>query len=808
LLANEPTFSGLAILALALGIGSNTAIFSMVNGILLRPLPYAQPQQLYLIREVVPMMGKASGSWPANLLNFDMWQHQTHSFEKMAVAEPLAVDTTSTHEPKEIDGARVSATLFDTLGVTPLLGRDFHADEDQPGRDHVIILSNSFWRNEYHEDPSIIGKSISLNGVPHEVVGVLPRSFHFPSGDQLGERVQFGPHTAFFKPLGLSPDQFHLLGNFRFAAIARLKAGVTPEQALADLDVVQARIADQAGSMMGRHMEIHAELIPLEKEVVGSSRRGLLFLLACVTAVLLIVCVNLASLLLARASRRLREAAIRTALGASRGRLIVQSLLEAVPISLFGGLLGIAFAYVGLHWLVASAPVDVPRLDEVHIDVRVFAFACGLMVLTSILFGILPAWRSAKTNPLELIKSGGTTSSVDRTALFLRNSLIGLEVGLTVLLLILAGSLTSSLVRMLNVEKGFDVEGVLTADVALPPQKYGKLPDRLLFYDQVRASVAALPGVRSDAWVSKLPLEGQALILAVNVPDQGQKESENVMANYRYASPNYFQSLGIPLMQGRFFDESDRTRNVNVVLVSQSVAQKVWPKENPIGRQFHPGPNDAPLAQVVGVVGDIKTVSLDQPAVPVVYVPYWQMEMPSRGSLVVRAPVSALGSLATEIRNEIRKADPDVPVLQIRSMGQIVNESVAGRWFEMLLAHLFAGFALFLATLGIYSVVSYAVEQRRYELGIRSALGASATSLRLLVVRQGMWPVCLGLVLGVIGGLLVARAASSLFYGITAADPVIIAAVIVAVALIGLGACYIPALRTSKVSPALALRAE
>jgi putative ABC transport system permease protein len=780
----------------------------MVNGILLQPLHYRQPKQLYVIREIVPKMGKSSGSWPANLLNFDMWKHQTQSFEDMAAVEPFTGSMRSTADAREVDGVRVSANLFSLLGVSVESGRLFRSEEELPGNDHVIILTNSFWRDQFHEDRSIIGKSVTVDGASYEVVGILPESFRFPKGDQLGERVPLGTHTDFFKPLGYTPSQFHLLGQFRFAVIARLKPGVTPSQAIADVNVVQAQIAAQAGQLMGERMELRTQLLSLEDHVVGSSRRGLIFLLASVAGVLLVVCINLASLLLARASRRLRESAIRKALGASRLQLITQMLLEALPLALIGGLLGIGGAYVGLRWLILAAPIDLPRLDEVHIDAQVCAFALFLSVLTSFIFGLLPAWRAANSDPNLLIKSGGSTSTVDRSSLFLRNGLIGIEVGLTALLLIVAGTLTSSLVRMLNVNKGFDQDGVLTLDVALPPQKYSKQADRLAFYDKALRGVQTLPGVRFASWISKLPLEGQAVIMPINVPGFVEKDEENFMANYRYATPDYFQSMGIPLLKGRYYDEGDRQRNVNVGIVSENVARHLWPKDDPIGKQFHPGPESAPLVQIIGVVADVKTLSLDQAAVPLVYVPHWQTELGTRASLVVRAPASALSALSAESRSEISKADSDVPVVQIRSMDQIVVDSVAGRRFQMTLAHLFAVFSLFLAALGIYSVVAYSVEQRRYELGIRLALGASPASIRGLVVRQGMIPVLCGLLGGVVAGFIVGKAASSLFFEVHAADPLIVAGVVLVVALIGILACYIPAVRTSRVDPLLALRTQ
>lgn len=802
----EPVFSCVAILALTLGIGANTAIFSMVNGILLRPLSYRHPEQLYLIREIVPMMGKMTGSWPANLTDFAIWQRDTHSFQSIAVTEPYPMNLTSVGEPREVAGARVSANLFDVLGVSPWLGRTFVSGEDLPGRDQLVVLTYPFWRDEFHSDASLVGKNISLNGQPYEVIGILPESFRFPKGEQLGQKVQFGSRVDFFKPMGLDPNKFGLLGNFRLAAIGRIRPDVSSGQALADLNVVQAQIASEAGNNMHRHLELRAELIPLEAAIIGSSRRGLVLLLASVGAVLLIVCVNLASLLLSRASKKMPEAAIRIALGASSGQLVSQTITETLPLSLLGGLFGLVAAYLGLHWLVRSAPLDLPRLDEVHIDSRVFLFAFALSLLTSVLFALLPAWRVAHADPQRLMKASGTTASVDRPAFFLRQTLIGIEVGLTAVLLILAATLTASLFRVLDVQKGFAVDGIMTADLSLPPQKYTQPADRVAFYEQVLSSVRGLPAVRDAGWVSKLPLEGQAFIMVVNVPGVVQQDYENLMANYRYASPGYFESIGIPLLQGRLFNDGDR--NKNVAVISETVARKVWSRDNPIGRQFHPGSNDTPLTEVIGVVGDVHTSGLEQPPLSLVYVPYWQLEMPGKASLVLRTSNERLASLGPDVRTSVHNVDPDVPVTAVRSMEQIVTDSVAGRRFQMQLAHLFGGFALFLAALGIYGVVSYSVEQRRYELAIRVALGAPRSGLRGLVVRQGMTPVVIGLVLGVITGFFIGRLVRGLFYGVNASNPTIISSVMLIVVAIGMLACYIPAMRTTSVDPIVALRAQ
>jgi predicted permease len=806
LVRKHPIFSLVAVLTLAIGIGANTTIFSMVNGVLLRPLPFRQPDALYLIREVVPMMGRANGSWPANLRNFDAWQRQTSSFEQMAVVEPLSLDWNSSGEAKQLDGAHASSNLFDVLGVRPRIGRNFLPTEDAPGHDQVVIITDTFWRDELHADPLVLGKAITLNGSSYEVVGVLPSSFRFPKGSELGARIQFSSKVAFFKPLGMDPNQGGLLGNFRFAAIARLRPQVSFSQARADLGVVFAGIARQAGRNSGRKVELEPEIIPLQSEILGSSRNGLLLLLASVSAVLLIVCVNLASLLLARASGRMHDMAMRSVLGATRSRLISSMVVETLPLSLTGGIAGIAFAAIALRWLVTVAPIDLPRLSEVHLDFRVFLFAFGLSLLSGVLVGALPAWRCSRVDPQRILSSAGARTTGDRSVLWMRHALVGAEVALTVILLVFAGALTESLFRLLRVDKGFDVDRVLTVDVALPPQGYSQPADRLQFYERVQSALRELPMVATAGWVSKLPLEGQANTLVVNVPGQVSQDYEKLMANYRQTSPGYFESIGIPLIEGRLFETRDQGKNVAVI--SRTVATLVWPGEDPIGKQFHPGPDSAPLAEVIGVVGDIRTVRLDQPPISMVYIPYWGVQAPQAASLVIRTSANNADLIAANIRNQIRKIDPAVPILSIRSMQQIVSESVSGRRFQMMLADLFAGCALFLAALGIYSVVSYSVEQRRFEMGLRMALGATPSNLRRLIIKTSLTPVAIGLFAGVAASLLLGKLISSLLFGVRSSNPLMILAVCFAVLVIGVAACSVPTARISRIDPMTALRNE
>ncbi|MGO9274825.1 MAG: ADOP family duplicated permease [Terriglobia bacterium] len=804
MLRKNPGFTAVAVLTLALGIGANTAIFSMVNSVLLRPLAYREAQQLYLVREIIPELSQTYPTLPANLPNFRVWQRECHSFDEVAIVEPFDMTLTGYGEAEQISGGRASANLFDLLGIVPELGRTFLPQEDTPGKDQEVMLTDSFWRERFDGDPAIVGRAITLDGKPFQVVGVLPASFRFPKGAQWGALTEFPPRTDYFKPLGLDPNQFDQLGEFDFAAIARLKPGTSARQALAELNVIQAGIVKDAKETVG----LRAEIIPLESQVVGTARRGLLLLLAGVGAVLLIVCLNLANLLLVRVPGRVREAGIRTALGASRARLARQLLTESALLATLGGVLGVGLAYFGLRWLVAVAPANLPRIDEVHVDARVLWFTVFVSMLTGILFGALPAWRVSHAEPQQALKAGAVTITESRPARRLRESLIGFEVSVGTLLLIMAGLLTTSMVRLLGVDKGFSTEHVLAVDVSLPPQSYTKPEQKEEFYDNVLARVRALPGVRSTGWISKLPLEGQDQVDGISVPGRSTKGLPDAIANYRQVSSGYFQSMGIPLLRGRLIEPADRDRHVAVI--SESVAKRVWPGENPLGKQFHPGEEHRPLTEVIGVVADIRTVALDEPPLLMVYQPAGPATRTwsgSHASLVVRAAITP-EALATAVRGAVRSVDSGVPILHLRPMTEIVSESVGVRCFQMGLACLFASFAMLLAALGIYGVVGYSVARRRQELGIRAALGARGSDLRNLVLLQGMWPVVAGWTAGVLAALVAGGVVRGLLFGVTAQDPLTLASATLVVLVTAALACYIPARRATKVDPMVALRYE
>ena len=801
MLRKSSGFTAVAVLTLALGIGANTAIFSVVNSALLRPLAYREPQQLYLVREIVPQLAKFAPEMDANLPDFRIWQEQVHSFANVAIAEATTAGLTGAGEPEVIRGVRASANILDVLGATPALGRTFFPEEDDSGRGHVVILTDAFWRARFQADQSVLGKTMVLDGVPNQVVGVLPASFRFPAALGGANRTA---RLAFFQPLnGPKSYEQDLIGEFDFNAIARLKPGVTPERALAELNVVQAQIAKRANEKV----ELLAALHPLEAEVVGPASLGLIFLLGAVGVVLLIVCANLAGLLLTRVPGRMREAAIRVALGAPRARVIRQMLTETFLLSLFGGAFGVWIAVFAVKWFVLLAPASIPRLDEVQTDTRVLLFALLTSIATGCLFGILPALRLAHSGPLETLKSGGSATTESRHTRRLREGLVGFEVALTTLLLILAGLLTTSLGRLLRQESGFAVQNVLVASVDLPPQSYSQPDVRLHFYDRVLAAMQSLPGVRSTGWVSIPPLDGEGSVTGIRLPDGPQTRTETPIANYRPVSPDYFSAMGIPLLRGRIFAPADVNRKV--VLVSQSIADRFWPGKDPIGKIcVTQWAGDVPV-EVIGVVGDIRTLRLDAPPLMMVYVPYWfnSISVPLSASFILRTatdPASSSGA----VRQLVHSIDANVPITSLQPMTQIVSQSVDARRFPMFLAISFALFSLALASLGIFGVVAYSIEQRRQELGIRMALGAETKNLLRMVLRQGMAPVVVGLIVGVVAATLSGQLIGSLLFGVSGHDPLTLGIVALVVAIVSAVACYIPARRAMRVDPMVALRYE
>ena len=798
-LLRERGFASMAVLSLAVGIGANTAIFSVVNGVLLRPLAYRDPERLVAIREMVPKLAHLYPTLPVNFSHYYEWRKRWSAIESIALIESSAPNLTGVGEPEMLNGARVSASLFRMLGVNPQLGRGFLDEEEPEGHDQVAVISDSLWKRRFGGDRSIVGRKILLNGRPRVVVGVLPPGFQFPGQNDRWIRPDLGSKTEVFQPLGYSKDDLEEInGDYNWAAIARLRPGVSEQKALAELNVIQAdiskRIADEK-------MDLHAVMSSLREDIVGQSRRGLLVLLGALGAVLLILCVNLANLSLARAAGRARESAIRTALGAGRAQLIRQTLTESLVLALTGGVLGIALAMWGVRLLLGAAPLDLPRLGEVSLDGRVLGFAVLISLVTGLAFGILPALRSAGAHPQEALKSGSYTTTEGRHGVRLRGVLVGVEAALSAVLLITAGLLMGSFVRLIHVDKGFDIERVMSVGVAIPSARYTEEAQQTAFFDRLLQKTRALPGVLSAGLVSALPLQGETWVdLAAAEGDQ-RSLFERPMVNVRFVSPDYFQTLHIPFVEGRTFDDSQRGRKV--VIVSQGTARRLWAGRNPLGRRMLHNEN---LEEVVGVTADVRSTSLDKDPVLIIYIPYWQRPRLA-AALLVRTAMDPRG-IAAGLREAIHQVDADVPVPEMQTLHEVMLGSVAQRRFQMMLVMLFAAAALALAGFGIYGVVSYSVARRRTEMGIRMALGAGAAGLQRMVLWQGIRPVVAGLAVGIAGALAAGRTVSSLLFQVSARDPLTIGGVALVLLAVSVVAALAPARRATRVDPMRALRFE
>jgi predicted permease len=795
-LVREPGFAAVAIFTVALGVGATTAIFSIVNGVLLRPLPYAEPDRLVALREIVPAVAQTYPTLPVSGRHFVEWRQRTKSFERLSATDPGSATLTGAGEPEQLDSMRVSADMFRTLGVQPLLGRTFLDGEDLEGKDGVVILSNALWRRRFHSDAGIVGRIIHLNSRAVTVVGVLPAWFEFPNLQVMEAGKSNLAKPEVYLPMVLrKSDVEDLMGRFNYNIVARLKRSVSAARATAELNVVAGQLEALAGEKVG----LRAQVTPLLDSMAGKSRLGLLVLLGAVGSVLLIVCVNLANLMLARAERQWRDSAIRKALGATHARLVRQGLTDALLIALLGGVLGVAVAAAGLGALVRSAPPDIPRLEAVQLDYRVLFFALGITTLAGLLFGIAPAWRTARTDPQSALKGGGRTATAGSGGVRLRNALVTAEVGLSAILLVTAALLMTSFLRLMRADKGFRAPSVLAADIQIPMTKYATDDQRDNFYKRLLPKLAAEPGVLSGAITTALPLEGETWVDAIGVPGDTRSPWQLPTVNVRFVSPDFLRTMGIPLLAGRAFTDDDRRK---VVIVSERVARLLWHGQNPIGRQVVTGGD---TREVIGVAGDVRAEP-QKPAVAMVYRPYWDWS-PSRVRLVARAAGSPL-SIAGAMRAAVRGIDPDVPLAQVRTMREVLDQSVAERRFQMLLAASFAATALLLAALGIYGVVSYSVARRSNEMGIRIALGAQATDVYGLVLRQAMTPVVLGLIAGLAGALATGKVLTSLLYEVRPNDPATMGAVAVVLAAIGLAACFPPARRAVRADPVAALRQE
>ncbi len=793
-LRRSPGFTATAVLTLALGIGANTAIFSVVNTVLLRPLPYQDAGRLMTVWSYNRSRGYDTDQ--VSPLDFADWRSQNHAFESMAASTEAAYTLTGVGEPSLIIAYSFSADYFHVLGVAPLLGRTFLPEEEQPGKNHVAVLSYSSWKSRFSGDRGVVGKTIALDGAPYTVVGIMPPGFQYP------------PFTELWTPLTVVPEAVNDRAYRYLRVMARLKPGVTIEEAQVEMNTIASRLALQYPKT--NQDEDATNIKSLRQMISGDIRPALLVLLCAVGFVLLIGCANVANLLLARAAGRQKEVAVRAALGASRRRLVRQFLTESALLGLAGGAIGLLLAFWCTRALVTMFPptifnVSIPHLDKISIDGWVLAFALAASLLTGVIFGVVPAFQASRLNTNESLKESGRSLAGSAQGRRFRSALVVAEVALSLVLLVAAGLTIKSFIHLLGGDLGFNPENVLTMRVLLPRSKYKTDAQQLAFGNQALDRIKSLPGVKSAGTVSFLPLSGWWGSRTVSLPGQSTPENQQPVAVWSSVTPDYFRAMDIPLLKGRFFRDQDNLSAPDVAIISKSLARRLLPNEDPVGKRINVAGLKGPV-DVVGIVGDVHQLGLTTETTSEIYLPFSQVTMWLMCFAVRTTPDPV--SLAKTVQREIWAVDKDQAVGYVMPMNQLASESLAPQRVVMLLLAVFAGMALVLAAVGIYGVIAYSATQRTHEIGIRMALGASSGDVLRLMVGQGLGLVIAGVAIGLVGSFGLMRFVSSLLYGVRPSDPSTF--VIVAMALTGVAllASYIPARRATRVDPMSALRHE
>ncbi|MBI3404938.1 MAG: ABC transporter permease [Acidobacteria bacterium] len=805
-LAKNPGFYAVAIIALALGIGANTAIFSVVNAVLLRPLPFKDPDRLVMVWEHNFKRGNARNVVsPADLMD---WKAQNRTLENLAGLIVFRTNLSGDGEPEQVSAGIFTEGFFSILDVHPALGRDLTPEELRPGGPDAVLLSYGFWQRRFGGDSKVLGRNIILNGRPNTIVGVLPAGFRFQKEE-----------ADVWIPFALNPATDYRKNTGRYlSGVARLKPGVSRDQAQADLAAIAVRLEKE-------HPEFNTgwgvNVVPLQQDMVGDVRTALLAILGAVGFVLLIACANVANLLLAKAASRAREIAVRTALGASRGRIVAQLLTESVLLSLLGGAAGLLLALWGIELLTKFAPADIPRLSEIRLDRAVLGFSLALSVLTGLLFGLVPALQAARLGVSDSLKDGGRGSSSGAHQR-LRSLLVVSEVALSMILLIGAGLLGRSFLTLLTENPGFNSENVLTMRLSLPSATYRQGFKQVQFFEDITARIAGLSGVQSVGGISWLPLGGSGSATTFDVLDRPMPpEGEHPVADVRFVTRDFFRAMGTPLLSGRTFEDRDAVAEPQVpprgnptapapalrtILVNQALAKMYWPNEDPIGKRLQMDWGEMQTAEIIGVVSDVKLTSLETDPRPTIY--WYHQQIPSQFmAVVVRVSGDPL-QLVGAIKSQVAALDKNVPVAHISTMDNIVASSVSLRRFNLTLLGVFAGVALLLAAVGIYGVISYSVVQRTHEIGIRMALGAQRAHVLRLVLSSGLKMTAIGLGVGIAGALALTRFIATLLFHVQPADPLTfvgVAALLLGVAVL---AALLPARRAARVDPLVALRYE
>ena len=804
-MGRNPGFFSIAALTLALGIGASTAVFSIVDSILLKPLPYPKAERVMMLWREGPLAG--IGDFPWSPLEYSILARTEKAFQNIGAFKKDSFNLTGTANPELLEGVRTTAGFFSVLGVSPALGRVFTTDEDRPGHQGVVVLSNRLWRTRFGGDADVLGKAINLNGSAYTVIGVMPSSFRFPNQEGIPFIFDLPRETQLWVPLALSTSPPR--GPSELGVIAEVKPGESAARIDEQLKLFEAQVDTEIPQEKG--WSSHA--IPLRQQIVSDARRPLLLLLGAVSIVLLIACANVAGLLLNRSLGRRRELTLRGALGAGRFRLIRQLLTESLLLSLSSGVVGILF---GLACLLAAkhfGPSDIPHLQETGLNLPVIAYALGITVITGVLFGLAPAVGATQMNMIEALKEGGQRSIGSAAAPRMRNALLVMQVAMALVLVVAAGLLVRTFYSMLRANAGFDVAKVVTFELPLPAMKYPDTERMAQLYQQVLLRLQSVPAVRSVGFASVVPMGGAADGTVIRIPEHpAANRSEQPYSNYSFISPGYFTAIGAPLLRGRDFSDADTLTSPHVTIINRVMANRYFPGEDPIGKQVGVGSTKFPVRTIVGVVGDIKHASLREVPEPEMLVPFTQNEIkvwPSMQTMqfAVRTKIDD-ASIEESIRQAVHAVDPDLPIAKFATLATLVDSSMTADRFSMILVTSFGVLALVLASIGMYGVISYSVMQRTPEIGIRMALGAERIQIFLMVLRHGAYLAMAGIGIGLLAAVAAARMMRRFLYGVQPTDPITFLAVSVLLILVVLLACYVPGRKAMKVDPMIALRYE
>lgn len=788
LLRNNAVVTVVAVVTLALGIGANTAIFSVVNAVLLRPLAYEDPERLTMVFESNPAKGWRE--FMASPANFVDWQTQSQSFEQLAAYRTGPLNVTGGEEPERIPGARVSPTLFTLLGVVPILGRTFSNEEDRPGADRVVVISYGLWQRRLGADPNIGERELLINGKNYAVLGVLPAGFRFPR------------QTDIWMPIAFTGEDLRNRGTHTVDVIGRLKREVTVDQAHAEMGAIAHELEQQYPSS---NTGWGVRVVPLLDTIVGDIRPSLRILLVAVGFVLLIACANVANLLLERATIRHSEMAIRRALGAGQWNLIRQLLAESLLIALAGGLVGLFLVFFGIRLIVSISPDTIPRSDEIGMDANVLGFTVLISILTGLIFGVVPTIHASRQNLAETLIGGNRTETSSRRSSLSRRLLVVSEVALSLMLLICASLLIKSFQRLRTVDPGFDADHVLTLQVSLPKAKYGEGGQQIAFLQEVLQRTAGLPGVEASGATTTLPLIGNDLMGFIIEGREPPKPNERPSATYYAVSPDYFRAMGIALIKGRYFTEADAQGTHRVMVINETLARQYFGEEEPLG-QYIQLTDGRKTREIIGVVADVSQKGLDAEATPQVYEPFYQNPLNFFTMTVrTRRPQQ---EVAAAIRSVILDTDRDQPVSSVKSMEQILSDWIAPRRLVVFLLAIFAVIASAMAAIGLYGVIAYSVAQRTHEIGVRIALGAQRADVVRLVIEQAAKLTIVGIALGLVGAFILTRLLSVLLFGVGPGDPSTYISVSFVLSLVMLVASYVPAHLATRVDPITALRHE